>query len=392
MAGVQELAPEEEVAEDQVGSKRICPALLYILPFTIHSFVVLGKIPLASTTFFKWRYKMSNIQYKPNFDYEKNYNTAGNLNTTEQQTSQSNTDIYNEAVDNLSDKLKAIEDAIRVLPTEIYNAVKSPITGVRYMLDNLGAGDAQPIPTTMVKQTTDDDSPIIIPTDTGSGSSGDDTDENGLEDIPDEIFPEGDGTSVNIEIITVPDEDVIDQEYKYDMACIFVDYINKMNDSIAKFYSNIVAISTEVDIPSFLDLYAKFDGSSKNISDNMKPMSDFVIRNQISLDQQLRMYTKLFDVDSMILNIRACKSAAELRKRYFKAQYVPDSDLLSMNQNDLLANTRIDFDKKYTENLYNLYKYLNSSVILIDESMKLELKMSQAKATLIKNEGVSLQW
>lgn len=333
---------------------------------------------------------MSNIQYRPELEYEKKYTTSGVISKASDSQGTSADEQVNRSINDLSSKLKAIEDALPGLPEGILNAIKTPIAGVRYLLDDIGPGEIAPVATTITKQIVNDN-PIIVPL-TNKDNNAYIQPIDGLEDIPDEVFPDADGINVNIEIIKPSNTDIIQQEYKYDMACLFTEYIDNMNKVMSNFFSNVIAISEEVNIPSFLDLYAYYGGNSNNISDNLKPMSDYAIRTQVKLDQQIKMYKKLFDVDSMMVNIRACKSAAELRKRYYTADYVPNNDFLAMNQNDLLANTRIEFDKKYTENLYNLYKYLNSSVILIDECMKLELKISQAKAALIKNEGVALQW
>jgi hypothetical protein len=56
----------------------------------------------------------------------------------------------------------------------------------------------------------------------------------------------------------------------------------------------------------------------------------------------------------------------------------------------MLDNVKIAYDKKYKENLFNLYKYLNSSVILINECFSMFIQEAQAKAILIKEEGIKL--
>ena len=216
-------------------------------------------------------------------------------------------------------------------------------------------------------------------------------DTSSLLPVPTDIFSDQDAMPVDVQINMTSKPDLIDQEYKYDMTCIFTDYLNNVQNVISKYYTSLLGLCAELNVPSFLSLYNNYNGSSSHISDAMKPMSDLVIRNQIILDQKVRMFKKIFDIDSMIINIRACKSGSELRKRYYTSDYVENDSFLSMMQNDLLSNTRQNFDNKYTDNLYNLYKYLNSSVILSKECLDMTLNTCQAKAALIKNEGVILK-
>ena len=56
----------------------------------------------------------------------------------------------------------------------------------------------------------------------------------------------------------------------------------------------------------------------------------------------------------------------------------------------VLENCRFTYDNKYKENFINLYKYLNSSIELLKECLKMHSNEIQMKCILLKKEGNDL--
>ena len=125
--------------------------------------------------------------------------------------------------------------------------------------------------------------------------------------------------------------------------------------------------------------------TTKNLEDeNLSHVTDYLTKSKISLRQQLKLYCKMFDMDETIFHIRSVKVAKEQKKRYNKNTRIKDENALTKSANDLLRESIMVAEKKYEENFYGLYKYLNSSVILFNECTNTTIKQKQA-LVLINN-------
>lgn len=60
------------------------------------------------------------------------------------------------------------------------------------------------------------------------------------------------------------------------------------------------------------------------------------------------------------------------------------TDYLTLSSNDLLLNNRNSYDNKYVDSVKNMYKFLNSSNVLIDTILKQTVQIAKAKGKLTK--------
>ena len=60
------------------------------------------------------------------------------------------------------------------------------------------------------------------------------------------------------------------------------------------------------------------------------------------------------------------------------------TDYLTVSSNDLLLNNRKSYDNKYVDSVKNMYKFLNSSNVLIDTILKQTVQIAKAKGKLTK--------
>ena len=94
----------------------------------------------------------------------------------------------------------------------------------------------------------------------------------------------------------------------------------------------------------------------------------------------------MFHLDETIYHLKSIRVSREQSLRYaaIKPKEVKSSQ--DIENNNILKESLDISQKKYEENLYGLYKYLNSSVILLDESLKTMLKQNKALNNINKDE------
>lgn len=312
------------------------------------------------------------LLYKPNLTYEKNYYTEGDLyNSTEDTVTNNNNSSDN--VINKIDKLEELKDNVLsklpLLPNSIQQVIKPSIDKIGEVIDDLvnKKDEFEEIIKPIIN---------VIPV-----HPSDDKDKKpDYDDIPDNPYKSEANNTINIPSKDVDVEVVIEQQYKKDLVDILEDYLNKQNVAMQNYINSLftyAAYSENTNLKNF---------TSKTVSDkNLTHVTDYITKSKIGLKQQIRLFNKLFTLDETIYHLRAVKVAKEQLKRYKSNKRLEDKNLLTKSANDLLIESRLVAEKKYEENFYGLYKYLNSSVIIFNECMNVYTKQKRS-LILLNNE------
>lgn len=315
--------------------------------------------------------------YKPNLTYSKNYYTEGNLYDNSSNFDDSSNSITNKPVnkiDRLEELRNEILNKLPMMPEDVVDAFLPPFYIINGIVQDL-QNNKDDLPTLPDKE---EPEVIVIP-----GPDDDSDDESILGEVPDNPFDiEKEDGFINIKIEEVPKDIELEVEYISDLTDIIKDYLEKYNavyDTYINGALSFYSLSNHKDIKNI-----ETKDLTKNT--NLSHISDFVTKSNISVKQKVRLANKMFDLDETIFHIRATKVANELRKRYYSNEKLEDKNILTKGANDLLKESRIISQKKYEENFYALYKYLNSSVIIFNECIGAVVKQKRALITLNNEE------
>ncbi len=183
---------------------------------------------------------------------------------------------------------------------------------------------------------------------------------------------------------------IIDDTHKENMFDIYRDFVTKVTQSTSKFMQDLMVTSAYGGFYNFNDLFKEYILNTKDVPKDLAHLSDNIHRMQTSRNQKTKLFNKLHNIDSTIYHLRAVKATHELRKRYYEEDKIyKNKDYIEIQSNDLLKVARIRYDEKYNQSLTNLYKYLNSTVILVDESLQMFLQESKCKSAL-RREGIDV--
>lgn len=356
-----------------------------------------------------------NILYNPDLDYDKQYDSDGYIEDTDK------IDDNDEQKDDGSSKHNIIDEIntiITLLPDDMKNIIDNPLSIIETLYDEIKDITNKPINKDEVvihtdmkdnnnqnnqdkidnqnKQDTIDkiDNQDIINSQDKSDKQDtlenqDKTDKQDTSDIPDDFFRNDDDPF----IIKVKNKDkltIIKDTYKYDLACVINDYNNKLKNALNNYINNVLISFKNLDVSMYSKVLDTYKLSTDRVSDDYKHLSDLIIRSQTTRQMNMRLYNKIFSIDKTISHIRTCKIGVEQKLRYYTAEYQTESNFNDFINNRFLENSRMMYDEKYKQNFFNLYKYLNSSVILLNECFKLLINEAQAKIILIEKEGNDL--
>lgn len=310
---------------------------------------------------------------KPNLSYDKNYDTNGKyIGQFKPDDNLDEENILPEAnkEDDIKDKLEDIKDKLPAIPNDILDVVIPPFIVIDKVVEDIldKLKDLPDIP-----DTEDPDVDEVIKPDIDV-----DFDE---DDIPEDPFEKGPDIYVDIKVDEVQKDIILDKTYYDDLLDVFRDYLYNFDQTLLKYIINTVTTVNMSDHQK-LNIIKTKDLKDKELSH----LSDYLVKSKIILRQKLNLCKKMFDTNETIFQIRGVKAAFEQKKRYSLSKEMSDVGHLSKFSNDLLRESLLVSEKKYEENFLSLYKYLNSSVILLDECINIMIKQKDCLVVLNNKE------
>lgn len=332
----------------------------------------------------------NNILYKPILDYDKQYDSKGR-NDYYNKNNENNIDTDdtedNENAPSIIDKIKEIKSIIPLVPNDLKELITTPLDIIEIVIGEL--------PEDIPDPDDGEDKIIIEPVKPDPTPDDDDKITPTIDiDNPTNLYPSIPfDDDLPLITVIVEDNDVIkkiQEEYLYDLSSIIAEYIDKLRESTVRYLENVLTSFGSNNPKMFEKALYVYSKNTKDISDNNKHLSDSIIRSQLSRAMKQKLYLKLYDIDETILHLRKCKAGVEQKIRYYQTEYSKADTFNNVVSNKILGQNRVIIDRKYRENFINLYKYLNSSVIILNECINIVISEMQAKIILLEKEGEDL--
>lgn len=206
-----------------------------------------------------------------------------------------------------------------------------------------------------------------------------------LAELP-QLFPQMNNVVLKIEQPKTIVE-LIQDGYVKDQIELEKYYVQKLQTIMQKYFQQMMAIMADCGVSSIDDLTKDFDGDYVEIPEGkgLEHLRDYIVRSQVQRNQISRMFHKTHSTDKTLMHMRSWHAANEQRKRYYSEEYKDSSNFTESHSNSLLRESRATYDNAYEASLYDMYKYLNSSVMITNDILDLTTKEAQAKAELLKN-------
>jgi hypothetical protein len=381
-----------------------------------------------------------NLGYKPDIQYIDDYYSdkayREKYHSTIDDNDDDDDDIYDEEfMDSLQDDIDHLVDLIPMFPIEIQTAINQvfkPIFNDWY--DNI-KGRLYPT------KIPDPDKVIIRPGDTITGGTGGGgtTDEGGDFDdyqpggnngrdfddepvidprppviftpdpqepvIPDPlpvIVPEyiGDdnifepSTPFIIEPVEYDPIEKLEMEYTKNIADLYNYYLNKLQNALNRFYLALVNAIYKSNKETGRTDCAQFIIEDIQLADTeveggLRHLIDAGLRGEVTGSLKLSFCINNFSLESTLYHMKDFKVAKELRTRYEMEEMMKDGTHDGAISDRMLEGMRNTYDKKYDTAYINLYKYLNSSVDVLEDVLNTLILGVRAKEILLKKGGTS---
>lgn len=211
----------------------------------------------------------------------------------------------------------------------------------------------------------------------------------GHKDIP-SLFSEPEIINLRIEMPKTLVQ-LIQDDYNKDIIQLQEDYLERLQMIMRQYYQQMLMLVADSGVESVKELIQEFDGNAVVVppGNSLEHCRDHIVRSQVVRKQKTRLFKKTHTVDETVMHLRAWHAAEAQRERYYGEEYKDSSEYTQSHSNALLRESRANYDSRYKNALYNTYKYLNSSALVLNDILDDSVKEAQAKAMLIKN-GVDI--
>lgn len=319
--------------------------------------------------------KKQNINYRPDIKYTDDYYSEIDTSNLNNDSSNNTPDTNKPSID-----LDCTDNIVGVLPGDLSNIVNEIFGPVKDIWDNdLKDKEYSKIPS-------EDDYHYEYEEPEDNDSNKDDSEEDFEVGEDDFLEPDND-------IVIVPDKtdkvEIIEKEYVKNLTDIIDDYNQKLNMTLANFWMGVAISFKEEGFKNNDYIWGDMKYSSSEVRDNYKHLLDYTVARQTTRMIKIDYYANQFNMQSTVMHLKQVKVCYELRKRYVDIE-VEDTDNKKndgMNEN-ILRGVNIMYDIKYDKALENLYRYLDSSVLVLDDVLKTQLQEIKSKKILLESKGI----
>lgn len=318
------------------------------------------------------------ILYRPSFGSDNHYDSDARF--LRQELENPNADVFDEEQREPSDIIEDFKQIKELLPDDVNFLGHAIIDKLIARLNNKFPKGKTPKP---------EEPKVEIPKEIPTVDTNHIPVIEGHKDIP-SLFSEPETINLRIEMPKTLVQ-LIQDDYNKDIIQLQEDYLERLQMIMRQYYQQMLMLVADSGVESVKELIQEFDGNAVVIppGNSLEHCRDHIVRSQIVRKQKTSLFKKTHTVDETIMHLRAWHAAEAQRERYYGEEYKDSSEYTQSHSNALLREARADYDKRYKNALYNTYKYLNSSAIVLNDILDDSVKEAQAKAMLIKN-GVDI--
>ena len=389
------------------------------------------------------------LSYDPNIQYEEDYYSDGAIKPERESSDrEDNSNIDNSIMDHVQDNIDSLVNTIPLLPLEIQTAINQvfkPIFNDWYL--NIAGNDYPTrIPTpgnTIIKPKDPGDDPFYPGEDKPGGvkpGGGDPGGEGGDPwggddyeydpyypwDPPGITFPDPDKPSIftpewddpvikpdpvkeedklpidddlfapsspfTIDYEEIDPIDLIEMEHIRNIVDLYNYYTKKLKELVNRFLLNcltsIISANNETgksDSEHFL--LGNLTLGDTEVANDLRHLVDMGIRGEVNGRLKLNFCLNTFSLENTLYHLKNFKVSKELRTRYEEEKMMADGTRDGSRSDRTLKGLRQSYDKKYETSYINLYKHLNSSIVVLEDVFNTLLLAISSKEILFKKGG-----
>lgn len=190
---------------------------------------------------------------------------------------------------------------------------------------------------------------------------------------------------IDIEFPEIDKMEIIKLEYVKNIMDLYEYYASQLKDTLSSYYlqfvSAMVGIKSSTEM-AFLMMNISQDMALSTTDDESRSLMDASLRSEVIGNLKLDFLENTFRLESTLYHMKLFKASNELRQRYYSTDKNKDSTKDASTSAKVTEAMRIMYDRKYEDAYINYYKYLNSSLKVLDDAFKDQATGFKTKSTI----------
>ena len=180
-------------------------------------------------------------------------------------------------------------------------------------------------------------------------------------------------------------------EFIKNIADVYSYYTFRLKKTVSDYYTQLLALCGSnigtADLDFLVGTITQEEADA--ISGAVRHLMDMALRFEVIGGLKVLFSKNMFSLESTLYHLKNLKTTQELRLRYIKADRLPDDSRENSLSNRMLKGMLELYNSKYDNAYINLYKYLNSSLDVLEDAMRTLITGLKSKETIIKKGGVN---
>ena len=128
--------------------------------------------------------------------------------------------------------------------------------------------------------------------------------------------------------------------------------------------------------------------SSNDIMNHSKHLLDSSVKSENTAALRTEFFKNVFSIRDTAIHVRSFYVSHELRKRYTNIKYSKGKSIANSNSDAVLTKLNAQYELQYRKNFENLFRYLESSLKVTEDILRLHIQDGLNKSTIIKKGGI----
>ena len=216
---------------------------------------------------------------------------------------------------------------------------------------------------------------------------------------PEETYPELDPGLENEEGLweppskkveyTYPDlNDAINREFIYLLSRVIKHYTDRLKDIINNYLYNFMRYNLDQNEENINFISNKMELTSNDILNHSKHLLDSSVKNENVAALRTEFFKNVFSIKDTAVHLRSFMVSHELRKRYTNINYSKGKSVANSMSDAVLQKLNAQYELQYRKNFENLFRYLESSLKVTEDILRLYVQDGLNKSTIIKKGGI----
>lgn len=190
------------------------------------------------------------------------------------------------------------------------------------------------------------------------------------------------------EVLPIDLKDTVDKEFVYLVSKLLKHYTDQLKDIINNYLYNNLRNTMGMEEENIDFIINKLKLTSNDIMNHSKHLLDESVKCESVSALKTEFFKNTFNYKKTTTHIRSFFVSHELRKRYTSINYSRGKSMQNAMSDSVLKQLNAKYELQYRNTFENLFRYLETSLKVTEDILRVYIKGETSKSTIIKKGGI----